>query len=341
MKFISTFSSLVFICLFCLSGTAQKTSKDFDLITLDDGVYAAIHKAGGRAICNAGIIDLGTETLVFDPFLSPYAAQELKRIISEMGLPPVKILVNSHFHNDHIRGNQVFDTAKIYSTAITKQLIETSEPREIADEKNYLPGMIAKYDSLLAALPAKDTLKRKQLTMMSDYFKTIKESHKILHTVLPNTIVRGMQTIYGKKQSLILIELGLGHTKSDLIMYLPQKRILFTGDLLFIQNHPWLGDGNLDSLKNSLLQLQTLDAVTLIPGHGPVGSMQDIKTLITYLDQVNETAQMQVDKGIKPEQLKEITIPETYTNWLLDEFYLPNIKFQMNHIIQKNNNRKK
>jgi hypothetical protein len=58
---------------------AQKTSGDFEIKKLADGVYAAIHKPGGRAVCNAGIVDLGKETLVIDPFIFSVCCPRIKK----------------------------------------------------------------------------------------------------------------------------------------------------------------------------------------------------------------------------------------------------------------------
>ncbi len=324
-----------------LKSTAQISSSDFEIKKLADGVYAAIHKPGGRAICNAGIVDLGNATLVFDPFISPYAALELQRVITELGLSPVKYLVNSHYHNDHIRGNQVFKDASIYSTKITRDLIEKTEPEEFADETKNLPGIIAKSDSTIAALPADDTIQKKELVFWNNYYKTILESHKILQTVLPDKMVSGKETIKGSKQSVELIDMGMGHTVSDLIVYIPKTKIIFTGDLLFIDGHPWIADANLDSLKNCLNKIKLMNPSIVIPGHGSVGNKSDIDVLINYLDNINQVAEAQIKNGMQPEQVKEIAMPEEYQSWMIGRFYLPNIKFQMKQlIVQKNKTEK-
>ena len=122
-----SFTFLFFICL-PSSGYSQKQkpidfpSPNFDVFELADGVYACIHRTGGKAICNIGIVDQGTHTLIFDTFLSPFVAEEMKALVKYLKLPPVKYVINSHFHNDHIRGNQVFDSnAKILSTTKTRR----------------------------------------------------------------------------------------------------------------------------------------------------------------------------------------------------------------------------
>ena len=331
MKFYSFV--IIFFLVFPIKSLAQISSNDFEIKKLADGVYAAIHKPGGRAICNAGIVDLGNTTLVFDPFISPYAAEELKRVIAEMGLGPVKYVVNSHYHDDHIRGNQVFKDASIYSTRVTRDLIEKTEPEEFEDETQNLPGVIAKSDSALAAVPVNDTMQKIQLEFWNNYYKTILESHKILQTVLPDKIVNVKETIKGSKQSVELIDMGMGHTLSDLILYIPGSKIIFTGDLLFINNHPWIADANIDSLKNCLNKIKAMNPFILVPGHGPVGNKNDIAVLLNYLENINLVAEDQLKKGFLPEQVKEIPMPVAYQSWLLGTFYLPNIKFQMNQLL--------
>jgi glyoxylase-like metal-dependent hydrolase (beta-lactamase superfamily II) len=337
MKIKSYSSVVIFLIIFQIKCFAQISSKDFEIIKLARGVYAAIHKPEGRAISNAGIVDLGNVTLVFDTFISPYAAEELKRVIAEMGLGPVKYVVNSHYHDDHIRGNQIFKGASIYSTQITRDLIEKTEPEEIANDNKNLLNVIVKSDSILATVPINDTMQKIQLEFWNSYYKTILESHKILQTILPDKIVTMEETIKGSKQSVKLIDMGMGHTVSDLILYIPKSKIIFTGDLLFINNHPWIADGNIDSLKKCLNKIKVMKPSILVPGHGPIGNKNDIDVLLNYLDHINHMAEVQIKRGLEPEQVKESPIPVAYQSWLLGRFYLPNIKFQMKQLLEQKN----
>jgi glyoxylase-like metal-dependent hydrolase (beta-lactamase superfamily II) len=80
----------------------------FKLHPLAEGVYAAIAENGGQAISNAGLVDLGGQVIVFDTFLTPQAAVELRRFAIDRFGQVSHIIINSHYHNDHIWGNQVF-----------------------------------------------------------------------------------------------------------------------------------------------------------------------------------------------------------------------------------------
>ena len=87
---------------------ALPSTQHFQLQAIAEGVFVALPKADGGAACNAGIIDLGDQTVIFDSFLTPQAATELLTVAEAVTTSPVKIVVNSHHHMDHIGGNQVF-----------------------------------------------------------------------------------------------------------------------------------------------------------------------------------------------------------------------------------------
>jgi cyclase len=93
------------------------TSVHFRLHRLAEGVFAAIHSEGGWAQSNAGIVDLGDRVLIFDTFIAPEAANDLRSAAAALLSRPISAVINSHYHNDHIWGNQAFpDDVPIIST---------------------------------------------------------------------------------------------------------------------------------------------------------------------------------------------------------------------------------
>jgi glyoxylase-like metal-dependent hydrolase (beta-lactamase superfamily II) len=83
-------------------------SKHFRLERAADGVYAAIHIDGGAAIGNAGIVDLGDRTPVYDTMFTPQAAEDLRAVAEALTGRAIDAIINSHYHNDHIWGNLLF-----------------------------------------------------------------------------------------------------------------------------------------------------------------------------------------------------------------------------------------
>ncbi|RMF58742.1 MAG: MBL fold metallo-hydrolase, partial [Calditrichaeota bacterium] len=292
--------------------------------------YAAIHKPGGYAICNAGIVDLGEKTLIFDPFISPEAARDLLRAAEALTSHPVAYVVNSHFHNDHIRGNQVFSPpATVISTTRTRELIAQHEPEAIAAEKEYAPKRLAE---LRAAMQSEqDSLKRRELSLMVDYFQALAESNPHLKVTLPNQTFDRQLILHGKDRTVMLISYGRGHTESDLIMVLPKEKIVFTGDLLFIKNHPWLADGYPEEWVASLQKIREMEPEILVPGHGPVGGQEDIATMIGYIEMADSLTRQMIREGKSMEMLSGISPPPPYDTWMLSTFFIPNLRFMYEH----------
>lgn len=316
---------ILIMYIFCTTNFYSQDirSKHFTIEKLDEGVYAVIHKTGGYAICNAGIVNLGDETLVFDCFISPTAAKDLKKAAEELTGNRVKYLINSHFHNDHIRGNQVFTDADIISTEKTKELIEKNEPEELKWEASVVDKRIE--TTLKSISEESDSNKMEEHKMWLGYYQAIKESSGKYKITLPNILFQDTMKIIGSKRNAILFTRGKGHTESDLVLWLPKEMILFAGDLLFVQNHPWLGDGSITEWMNYLDELKKLNAKFIVPGHGVVGNNQQIDILIKYIKTVNGLVDNAIKNNLTEDDLKLTPMPDEYKTWWLSNFFIPNL----------------
>jgi glyoxylase-like metal-dependent hydrolase (beta-lactamase superfamily II) len=301
-------------------------SEHFTIEKLTNGVYAAIHKNGGYAISNAGIINLGNETLVFDCFLSPKAARDLKKAAEELTGNDVKYVINSHFHNDHIRGNQVFSGAEIIATQKTKELIEETEPEELEYEKKVVDDRIKSAQQEIDG--ETDPRKLEEHKMWLGYYKAIKESFGEYKTRLPDKIITDTLVINGKDRSVILFSRGKGHTESDMVLLLPEDKILFAGDLLFIENHPWLGDGFIEEWIEYLGELKKLNVEQIVPGHGPVGKNRNLDEMISYIQTITNLVDDAIANNLSKEDLRLTTIPDEFKDWWLSRFFTLNLIVQ-------------
>ncbi|MBT8205144.1 MAG: MBL fold metallo-hydrolase [Eudoraea sp.] len=304
-------------------------SDNFEFVELADGVYSCIHKFGGKATCNVGVVDNGKETLIFDSFLSPAVAQELSDAIAEIGLSPVKYVVNSHFHNDHIRGNQVFPyDVKIISTTATSKLIEEEEPLQIAFEKENAPARYTYYDSLYLSFAGdRQSREYKQILMWRPYYETLSNSHVEVKTRVPDMFVDSMLNIEGPDRKILLISKGQGHTDSDLILYLPDDKILFSGDLVFNECHPYVAHGNISKWKTWLDFMNTLEVTTVMPGHGQLGTAELFDQMKSYLQDLEISAENLIKNEASLESIDTIPVPEKYETWWFDRFYAYNLNF--------------
>jgi glyoxylase-like metal-dependent hydrolase (beta-lactamase superfamily II) len=304
-------------------------SKHFQLEQLAEGVYAAVASEQGYAICNAGIIDIGDRTIIFDTFISPRAARDLLKVAEQLTTNRITHVVNSHSHNDHIRGNQVFDSdVDIISTELTREAIALNEPEEIKTEKEVIPKAIFEAHNKLEA--EKDPNRRRDLTFLVYYLQAMSDSHSELRTRLPNITFSRKFTLYGAKRNVELIPFA-GHTMSDVVLFLPEEKIAFLSDLLFVNSHAYLASGSPRQWKQSLTEIEALDAQVLVPGHGPVGRSSDLSLMSQYIQSLENIVANMIKSGKPVEQANLEPVPPPFDTWLSpDNFFVTNLKFLYN-----------
>jgi glyoxylase-like metal-dependent hydrolase (beta-lactamase superfamily II) len=145
---------------------------------------------------------------------------------------------------------------------------------------------------------------------------------------LPGITFDGRLELHGAKRRAELITYEGAHTGSDAILYLPQDGVVFTSDLLFVGNHPYLADGDPFKLLETLHALSQLDAATFVPGHGPVGSREDLFLMIEYVEHCLAAARLIVQEGGDyEERVKQLPAAEKFQGWQLSGFYPTNILF--------------
>lgn len=301
-------------------------SRHYKLFKLADGVYAAIHNNdGGYAICNAGIIDLGNKTIVIDPFFSPAAARDLKKHAELLTGKQVLIVLNLDPHSDHTNGNQVFvPGADIISTFNARKYIEIHFEDEFENNKKTAPEELLKIQEKLKDASGNE---KTELVLWESEYKAIIESLPELKMTLPNISIKDTVVIFGTKRRIILIPTGTGHTNGDMVAYLPDDKIIFMSDELFVKCHPYLGDGDPESLKNNLIRITDLKPEIAVPGHGPVGDLNSLYKMIDYIDTLTGMVKGEMKKGTDQSKVMELPMPEKYRDYLISSFYKVNLRF--------------
>ncbi len=302
------------------------SSRHFRVEKLSDGVYAAIHSEGGWAIGNAGIIDLGDKTLVFDAFHTPQAAKDLVKACLYLTGHPVKLLINSHYHNDHTWGNQAFGAeVDIISTAKTRSLIITEGLAQVKaytdTAQNELEGLQDRLDH------SRDEAECHDLQLFIDEYHGIIASLPILKLRLPNLTFTGEMTMHGSKRSVSIMTYEGGHSESDTLLYLPEDRIIFMGDTLFINSHPYLADGDPDVTLRILAEVKLLKPSTVVPGHGPCGKIEHLDLLDGYIHHLLAMVGNAIHRGATEDELASTPIPQKYRAWSFQPFFTSNLRF--------------
>jgi cyclase len=314
------------VIIVVFSFTLPKPSKHFTIHKLSDGIWAAINNDHyGHAICNAGIVDLGDKTVVFDPFMNIDAAADLKKMAKELTGKEASIIINSHYHNDHVRGNQIFLPASIISTTWTRKQMAVSEPEELAWEKKNAPALAEEFRQKLKTATGKE---KEELPLWIGYYEAMVSNGPLVKTTLPSITFSDSLWIHGTKRSILLVEYKNGHTASDAVMVLPKEGIVFMGDLLFEKRHPYLGDGNPDSLANHLNKFYA-DTVlhVFVPGHGNITGRNTLKEMSGYINDVKQLVYDAIHHQQSDSLIRLSPIPQRYADWKFAQFFAYNINF--------------
>lgn len=293
--------------------------RHFAVEQLADGVWAAIHRIGPPApdawsISNAGIVDLGGRTLVFDTFMTAAAAAELRSAAEELTGRPPGLVVLSHGHNDHAWGSSQFPDATIVSSTRARAELVAEGPAEVEAYRDVLRERLAFWT---AAGDGDDPLAREDAPFFLPYWQGLTDSLPTLQLRLPDLAFEGRLDIHGTARRVEVTTVGQAHTDGDLVMVLPHDGIAFCGDLLFVGCHPYLGDGDLGGLRGAIALLEACGASQFVPGHGPVGQAGDLATFAAYLDDLQRLATV----------AGEVAIPEAYRSWGLRRFFAANLEF--------------
>lgn len=259
--------------------------------------------------------------------MTPQAALDLRRAAVELFGRAPNLVVNSHYHNDHIWGNQVFaDSAHIISTVRTRELIATAGKEEF---DYYSTNSAHRLEAIRAEYRAADERQRRELSFWTPYYEGLVEALPTLKVVMPElTFDQRMEVHDGNRRKAELLSFEGAHTGSDAILYLPQDGIVFMSDLLLVGFHPYLADGDPLKLLIALKEAEKLDATRFVPGHGSVGTRADLVLMIEYVERCLQTAQELHAAGkVGKEQIAALRVPEPFRDWGLSKFFQMNIEF--------------
>jgi glyoxylase-like metal-dependent hydrolase (beta-lactamase superfamily II) len=113
----------------------------------------------------------------------------------------------------------------------------------------------------------------------------------------PTTLVDGDTVIDLEGLPVHLLYVGPAHTAGDVVVYLPDDRVMFTGDILFNQCTPIGWEGTFDNWIGALERLEALEPDVVVPGHGPITDVGGLRGLREYLEYVRREARSHFDAG--------------------------------------------
>ncbi|HEY6238505.1 MAG TPA: MBL fold metallo-hydrolase [Thermoplasmata archaeon] len=291
-----------------MSGDESSANAEYDFEPIAEGIVFARALRSGTALSNSAIVDLGATTLVFDTGLTLRAARELWAESGRASGRGPGLVVNSHWHFDHLLGNQLFAGAEIYATNGTiEYLLRNRSDLEQELTVESIGSLVREIES---AGPGSATPTAAQV---EEYEVSLKVNRQLLQEapgirLTPPVIPFEAELDLPGGRSARLLTFGPGHTESDGLLWLPKERVLFAGDLVVSKCHPSLLTSQPEHWLEVLAQIERLGPRCIVPGHGPLATVETIAEVRSYIETLTRLAKDSGQAGL-PEEFRSWTDP--------------------------------
>ena len=132
---------------------------------------------------------------------------------------------------------------------------------------------------------------------------------------LPNSTFSGEIKKNVGNKIVELIEVGPAHTNGDVLVYVPSDKVVFTGDILFIEGHPILWAGPVNNWINACERIISMKVDFVVPGHGPVTDKRGVRAVRDYLIYIDAESRKRFESGMNAlEAARDISL-ESFSSW--------------------------
>lgn len=246
------------------------------LLDLGGDNYAWMQPDGGWGWSNAGLIVDGDQALLVDTLFDLPLTQAMLDSMSA-ALPGVGIttLVNTHSNGDHCNGNELLDCEVIASAAAA---------REMAHER---PETMAAFMEVAA-----------DMGVTGRFFLHCFSAFQFAGIDRPTptvTFEQRLERTVGDTR-VEMVEVGPAHTEGDVLVHVPERSTVFTGDILFVEGHPILWAGSIPDLLGAFDLIESWTPETIVPGHGPITDLAGLREIRSYLEYCHRECRDRFDR---------------------------------------------
>lgn len=339
--------SLALLCLSALltlpAHAAQSKLSKFDVVKLAEGVYAAVRKdPPGFAVESNSLFVIGDDgVIVVDAQSNAAATRETLAALRTLTDKPVRFVVNTHWHDDHVVGNQVyaesFPGVQFVAHAATRAYLpaQGAENRRkwhegglsqfvellrgfVRDNKSFGGGAID--DEERASYLSDISLGEGYLTVPATYAP-----------VLPTVTLEEKLTLYQGTHVVEILFLGRGHTSGDLVVRLPRENVVAAGDLV-VYPVPLVGadQSHVSDWGATLEKLLALKPSVILPGHGPL--LRDdsyVRQVARLMDSASVQTRAAVARGEALDAARKSVKLDEFRKLFAGESRVRNALFQM------------
>jgi cyclase len=262
------------------------------------GVHAWMQPNGAWGEANAGlVVGEGASLLVDTLWDLPLTRRMLEALAPLTADAPIRTLVNTHGDGDHWWGNELVETDEIVATTAAAE----------HEMKAVTPG------SMLALRRLGSALERVPRFAASGRFLhgfAAPYEHRGISLKRPTRTFSGRLELDVGGRTVELIEVGPAHTHGDLIVHVPNARVVFAADVAFIGATPVMWAGPLANWLRALDTIEALEPEVVVPGHGPVTDLAGLAPLREYWTSLDAYARPRLHAGAKPADVARAFVTE-------------------------------
>jgi glyoxylase-like metal-dependent hydrolase (beta-lactamase superfamily II) len=310
----------IFIALLSSPLTAFAQAGNFEMVRVAEGVYAATRKEPPGLTVNGNSVFIinDDDVIVVDTTLTPGTAREEIAALRKLTNKPVKFVINTHWHDDHIMGNQAYRDAypgvEFIAHRNTLEYLPTTglTNRKQAMSAQGYPGFIAYLRDQLKDNKSAfgGPMNEEERTTLASDIKIAEQymaENPRAEIILPTVTLEDRLTLHRGNRIIDIRYLGRGHTSGDIVVHLPKEGVLITGDLV-IWPVPYIGNpqSHPGDWSATLEKLLSLSHTAIIPGHGPV--LRDdtyVRLMVKLLAAIKEQVAAAVSRGETLEQTRK------------------------------------
>jgi glyoxylase-like metal-dependent hydrolase (beta-lactamase superfamily II) len=264
---------------------------------LGAGCYAWLQPDGSWGWSNAGLVCDGGAALLVDTLFDLRLTREMLDAMRAAVPAAARIgtLVNTHANGDHCYGNELLPEARILAS------------KACAEEMGQVPP-----ETLAALVQNADAL-----GPAGAFFRHAFGAFEFAGIRLrpPDETFVGRLGLEVGAKAVELFEVGPAHTRGDVIVHVPGDRLVFSGDILFIDGHPILWEGPVGNWIRACDTIRALDPAVVVPGHGPITDLAGVARVREYLVYIRDEARRRYDAGLPArEAARDISLAD-YASW--------------------------
>lgn len=246
---------------------------------LGNNTWAWLQPDGTWGWSNAGLIVDGEASLLVDTLFDEKLTAEMLKAMraASPAASDIEVVVNTHANGDHCYGNGLVGEAEIISSKASAEEMNELPPAYLSTMMKNAPQMGAVGKYLLQCFGAFDF-------------------DRITFKPPTKTFTGSMELTVGDKE-VHLMEVGPAHTRGDVLVYVPQDGVVFTGDILFIDGTPIMWAGPIENWIDACHKIVALDVSCVVPGHGPITDKAGVDRVRHYLEYIRIEARKRYDAG--------------------------------------------